>query len=324
MGLIQLIFSVILSSQAVIFGEDNRYDVVGDVASEQLSRSIAMSISPVFLIPHEGQFSLDFILAGSSDGFGLCPEEKFQEQPAGYVNCTGFLVADDILITAGHCMTFHQEILSQVAPPFCTGFQWLFDFKKEKTGSIMLDAVVPERIFNCKEILYAEHVSGIIGQDDGSILFPDKGEAGNDFAIIRLDRKVEGRKPLAISHHKIVKNDSVTAIGYPTSLPAKVIKNAKVMEDQFQNYFTTDLDILGGTSGGPVFNESQEVVGIVVRSFPDADYIYQEDRKCMKAHVCETFGGNDCAPTNPNEWPGSHVNRLDKAIEILKSYGYQL
>ena len=49
----------------------------------------------------------------------LCKNEKFLNQPSG-ANCTGFLIAEDKLLTAGHCVSFDSD---------CEEFYWVFDLK---------------------------------------------------------------------------------------------------------------------------------------------------------------------------------------------------
>lgn len=318
-----ILFAIYLSAQAVIFGSDDRVDIVERPSYLDISRSVAMSVSPVFILPKNLNFlNLDFPLASSENSVSLCSEEKFSQQPANYINCTGFLVADDILVTAGHCLTFHQEIIKDQATPLCTDFDWIFDFKKENDGSVLLQELKADRVYRCKRVIYAEHLSGIIGTSDGKIIFPALGEAGNDFAIIQLDRKVIDRTPLPLSLEPVHKEEFIFTIGYPGGLPLKISENARVYENRFIHYFTANLDIIGGNSGGPVFNSSNQVVGIVVRSFPDEDYSYDEIRKCQKVEVCEKWNEGKCAMTQIDEIPGSHINRIDKVIEVLKTQGF--
>ena len=106
-------------SGKVIYGTDDRYDVADFPLKRfrTFARSTAAQISRDIL-KKEGDF---FSLHGKKlSDKGICKEEKFagQVSPA---NCSGFLVSDDILVTAGHCMQSEED---------CRYYHWVFGFKK--------------------------------------------------------------------------------------------------------------------------------------------------------------------------------------------------
>lgn len=220
-------------SGAIIYGNDDRKDVIDVPQIAHLSQAVATSVSEAFIVKKQTPFvDLDFILSSDEYGFGLCKNQKFSDQPSGLVNCTGFLVAEDILITAGHCSTFHQEILKDQAQPMCTDFPWLFDFKKDKEGLVSIQNIPRENLYYCKKVIHAEHMSGIIGSRNRAPIFPINGAIGPDFAIIQLDRKVSGRTPLKLSAAAPKKSESVFTIGHPSALPQKIADNAIVIENK--------------------------------------------------------------------------------------------
>ena len=90
----------------VIYGEDNRLDLykVCDEKKLELARSTVALIDKTQVHEIEGE---EGIVELSSLHYGttydLCPEEPFYEQGA-LAFCSGFLVAPNIIVTAGHCI----------------------------------------------------------------------------------------------------------------------------------------------------------------------------------------------------------------------------
>jgi hypothetical protein len=93
----------------------------------------------------------------------------------------------------------------------------------------------------------------------------------SDWALVRLDRKVEGREPVTLSKKEITPGKPVYIIGYPVGLPLKYSPEASVGKIN-EAYFSADLNVYNGSSGSPVFDrETHEVIGIVVRGH-DRDF----------------------------------------------------
>lgn len=180
---------------------------------------------------------------------------KFLDQPRpGF--CTGFLIAPDVLVTAGHCINDQEKLLSTV---------WIFDFTNDvpydkSTRSL----TIPEsNQFRGVEILDSKFT----------------GVAKEDYCIIRLDRKT-GRKPYKFrTGGAIAFNSMVASIGSPSGLPLKVSDSGNVMNNNITGLpqaFMHDLDVFGGNSGGPVFNKNGYIEGITVWG-PNEDFYYDED-----------------------------------------------
>ncbi len=319
---LSLFFS--LSTHAIIFGQDNRREVVVDAFKNRtLAPAIAMSVgSPYIQTQPEGFFDLDFLLATDSLTLGLCPEERFSRQYANWINCTGFLVAPDILVTAGHCMTFqHSERRPRIAEnevtAMCADFDWMFDFKTDVKGMASITGYQSSTQHSaCKEVLYSEISQDILRRND---LFV--GEYGMDLAIIRLAQPMPQRPLLKLSKTDSHVGESLFTIGYPSGLPMKLATHARVLDNHFRHFFTADLDISGGNSGGPVFNSKNEVVGIVVRASPGEDYIWDEKRSCSTSFVCKKRGEGDCAPVRTNYPLGVHVQKIAPIREKLHQLG---
>ena len=95
------------SSGAVIYGEDNRLDYYKlkglDVNQGVIDNcdAVASSWDKYKIRIYGDKATLSTSQFGSL--YSLAPTEPFYEQPIG-AHCTSFLVAPDIVVTAGHCL----------------------------------------------------------------------------------------------------------------------------------------------------------------------------------------------------------------------------
>jgi len=241
----------------IVYGTDDRKDV-DDVTN---SNYVSWAASTAAMIPNS---NIDSSLSLEGETLGemmnLCPGERFSEQITPAV-CSGFLVRQDVLVTAGHCITDMDD---------CSSNKWVFGFKRGVTQ------LSEDNIYSCKSIIKRE-----LEQTWG-------GEYGPDYAVIQLDRAVVGRTPLKFrSSGKIGSSTSIVVIGHPSGLPVKVADGAKVRSNKEDAYFVANLDTFGGNSGSAVFNASTgEVEGILVRG--DTDYV--KSGSCYKVNVCASDG----------------------------------
>ncbi len=309
------------NAHAIIFGTDNRVDVIRDAYKNKfLAPAIAMSFGQPYAVPQKDSdlFNLDFYPAADSFNVGLCAEEKFSKQYANWLNCTGFLVADDVMVTAGHCLMFNHNgvkpaLVEDGMTSMCSDFDWLFDFTAKGNGQVSITDYSQSQTARCAKVIYAEITPDII-EKNGKIV----GEYGLDFSIIKLDRLFPNRQVLKFANTAVMQKQRVFAVTYPSGLPMKVAYNARVLENQFANFFTTDLDISSGSSGGPVFNLQNEVVGIVVRGSPGEDYIWDKKRECAMSYVCKELGKGDCSADVAGYPIGTHVQKIDPIVKKLR------
>ncbi|ATH08231.1 hypothetical protein BIY24_09795 [Halobacteriovorax marinus] len=234
-----------ISTPKVIYGKDDRKEIRehSSRAVHKLSQSVAGMVNFYDLAPSRYNGYSTYSSLSLGDRINACPGERFVNQPT-LMSCTGFLVGEDTLVTAGHCV---REVSD------CTYNKWVFNFTVDD------ELIKDQDVYGCKEIIARDEVSlPIIGT--------------TDYAIIKLDRKVKGRAPLKFRTKGKVKNGAdVFVIGHPMGLPLKVADNATV-KGSFGKTFKTNLDTYGGNSGSPVFNEKTgEVEGILVQGAQDFD-----------------------------------------------------
>lgn len=292
-------------STRIIYGEDNRKDIfeVEDETIKTISKSVAARVHrwSYDYVDEEKKGAIFFHEpAKLSDPWGanVCLDEKFAEQPT-VADCTGFLVGEDTLVTAGHCVVYPGEEVKNKVTDQCQEYKWMFDYDLDEKTSLNLQKVNQKKMYNCKRVVYAK-------LDDD-----------NDFAIIKLDRKVTDRDFLKIRKTgKVSKDAPLYVIGHPSGLPKKYSPGAKVIKNSKAHYFSTNLDTFGGNSGSPVFNAvTNEVEGILVRGKTDYVESQKSDETCMRVNKCNVRG-KKCRE-NDDEIDGEQVTRITDIIKHI-------
>ena len=234
----------------VIYGQDDRLDIFesNDNLMKELSLSTAVQILNRNLVETTpGQYTVKAETLAES---GMCKNERFANQPTAG-NCSGFLVAGDKLVTAGHCINSDFD---------CQGHYWVFDFankeKEEKTFTFNKD-----QVYRCSKIIERKKDS----------------MTQADYAVVKLERVVTGRTPLKYRTEGKPADDAVfTVIGHPTGLPTKITAAADMRNNTNPTFFVTNADTYGGNSGSAVVDSRTGIVeGILVRG--DQDYSRTEE-----------------------------------------------
>ena len=292
----------VLAKQKIIYGVDNRRDIVKvpNFRVASIAKAVATRVDN-FSYKKNTDNSVSFLhtdTLASPWTAKLCKDEKFATQPI-VGDCTGFLVGKDLLATAGHCISDGTSAGGTSGfVEYCSSHSWLFDYKMEKDSSFKLENIQEHNLYKCKKIVKAK-------------LFGDE-----DFALIQLDRPVTGRKPLKLSSKgKVKAGDKLFVVGHPSGLPMKFANDAKAFEIE-DAYFSTNLDTFGGNSGSPVFNaKTYEVVGILVRG--DIDYVLSthDGEACRRVNVCNKRRAG-CIEDDP-QILGEHVSHISRIQELL-------
>jgi V8-like Glu-specific endopeptidase len=248
----------VLAAPPVIYGDDNRKDVFEANSSfVELSKSTAAMIAGSKISVANGVATIN---GESLESRGICADERFAQQMTA-ANCSGFLVSDNVLVTAGHCIKSEAD---------CASYKWVFDYKMDAAKQDKMQVEASD-VFSCTRI-----ISRTLDQ-----------MSKDDYAVIQLDRKV-GRRPLTFRRSgRISVGDEVVVIGHPSGLPTKIADGANV-RSHAAKFFVANLDTYGGNSGSAVFNvRTGEVEGILVRG--ENDYV-QSERGCMISNFCPATG----------------------------------
>ncbi len=238
----------------VIYGDDNRSDVYATTRDDykELADSTVAMIPTWYMEENGANYKLKTQVFGTDRN--LCQDEKFYSQPT-VSKCSGFLVGEDLVATAAHC----------IKESSCPSNAFAFGFKMKSANEAPAE-LPKDEVYKCKEIVKIQHTNM------------------QDYALIRLERPVRGHKPLALSQQPAQFNDEVFVIGHPSGLPTKISDNAKVRKLE-NGYFVANLDTYGGNSGSAVFDaKTNKVAGILVRG--ETDYEMDNLRKCNKSKKC--------------------------------------
>jgi V8-like Glu-specific endopeptidase len=266
----------------VIYGVDDRKDIFESTNEmyKQLANSTAAMISNSSLSSQIDDTVL--VKTTSLEQDGICSDARFAKQPAG-ASCSGFLVGDKYLVTAGHCIQNLND---------CDRYSWVFGYANI-TEEKLTQIVPKSEVYRCNQI-----VSRVLDRS-----------TYNDYALIELDRVVVGHTPLKFRKKgKIADKANLVVIGHPSGLPTKIADGANVRSNTNKYFFQATLDTFGGNSGSAVFDANTGVVeGILVRG--ETDYVNDSVQNCYRPKVCKV-----------TECRGEDVTRITNINDLMKIY----
>jgi hypothetical protein len=255
--------------QKVIYGSDDRIDVFQ--VSDQAILNDVDSVVALFNaadIRDNGNGTSTLRTRNFGAARNLCEGEAFRNQPIGAF-CSGFLVAPNIIATAGHCASENDV----------TTVRFVFGYR-------MVDADTPQTTIDNAEIYRGVRIVGRQLTNNGP-----------DWCLIEIDRAVPNHRVVSIRREgKVSEDQALHVIGHPVGLPTKVAGGAAVRSNDPAAFFVANLDTYGGNSGSPVFNsENHQVEGILVRG--ETDFV--SSGSCNVSLVCPSTGcrGEDVTRT---------------------------
>ncbi len=253
-----------------VFGEDGREEVNDVSGITHYTNATAVMIPKNYVDGNKAYgYSLRQSLSMQFGTDNFADNVKFLDQPT-VANCTGFLVAPDIMVTAGHCINSMEE---------ANKWYWLFDYTSDMQWNLDGNYVTINRdnLYEVSEILGSK----LEGEEDDEL---------EDYAVMKLDRVVTDRKPYRIrSSGDASASTNVYTIGSPTGLPLKISLDSEVLNEGNDYWFKTNIDAFPGNSGGPVFDPNGYIEGILVRGAVEyangrytGDYKYNQECDCIQ------------------------------------------
>jgi V8-like Glu-specific endopeptidase len=242
----------------VIYGDDNRVDYYDASLGEKHLADSTVALMRASVLSANGDVTqISSVPYGQQ--MSLCPNEPFYSQETAAF-CSGFLVAPDVVVTAGHCISSAET---------CAQTRFVFGFRLDQPGT-QPHEVPSAHVFSCKEVLHT--VSEAKGQD---------------FAVVRLDRPVDFVQPLAVRRSGVpAVGDPLEVMGYPEGLPLKLAAGANVRSVQ-DAFLVTNTDTYGGNSGSAVFSTVTGLVeGVLVRG--ELDFVFANG--CRTSYKCPADG----------------------------------
>lgn len=306
---IQAFFIVLNLSQvcqADIFGQDDRKEAYLQDHVKAQRQAVAVGVLSSLIDPPQN--GIHKIFTDTLADY-MCPDERFSDQSSVAYACTGYLVAPDLLVTAGHCSTHDNTRIRHESKLYCESYSWVFDYYKSAQPLL----ANKNSVYKCKKILFAVQSSD---------------SQRKDFALIQLDRPVKSRQPLKIAKSTPRLKQSVYMLGHPMGLPMKLTNNAIIthLNALDSHSILTNLDAQSGNSGSPVLNSDNEVIGTLVGGLPNLVTYKNKIKRCERYNYCDELGKNCVvaeAPTSSNAlMPASfsEVQLISKYDQILKHY----
>lgn len=248
-----------------IYGEENIRPLSSRAkgAIGELSRSIVRQV-PISALKQlaDGTYELNFETFSRIENVLLCPDDPWANRLATEsASCTGFFVADNQILTAGHCAHYDFD---------CSENVWVKNVYSDLVHNKKM-IISQDQIYQCEKILKSEKVE----------------ETGRDFAFVQT--KELSKNFLTLSRRSQqpdrLKGQQLFMLGFPLGMPMQMTMMGYVQSFQ-GHYFFTDLDGFHGNSGSPVINpETFEVEGIYVNG--SEDFIFHDGDTCQRINYCK-------------------------------------
>ena len=286
------------TSSSVVYGEDNRRDVfeLDDAPRDVASRSVVAIFASG--LDESDPSNIRIVAPSLGKALALCPSERFWSEPSA-ASCSGTLIADDLVLTAGHCVEpSGSEDEGNTPTEVCRHRRFVFGYYNDAPKR--LRKLRSEDVFSCADVV-VQRTPGVR---------QDAQETSLDFAIVRLDRPATPRfEPIKLraTGASVTEGRALTVFGFPSGIPLKVADKGTVRAVRREgDYFRGTVDTFAGNSGSGVFApDSLEQVGILVAGEPD----YVKRGPCRVVSRCRETG---CG--------GERSERMNRIEPVLEAY----
>lgn len=192
--------------------------------------------------------------------YGICADEPFaDERVVGF--CSGVLVSPDTLLTAGHCLAIG---------PGCAGTRFVFGYNRE--GGSLPDLSDGD-LYACADVV------ALSGESLDSLLVSEEPE----YALIRLDRVVEGVEPVELAGAEPPQpGERAVLIGHGDGTPATADPNGVWLgpTEAQPGLWRIQIDAFSGSSGGGLYDADGKLRGLLVGG--ELDYDRAQDEACAR------------------------------------------
>lgn len=291
-----IISGSLMAQHKVRYGEDGRRNrsQISDKELLKISKSVVMLVDKSDLRIHDAETYKTY--AQTLERTGYCSDQPFAKEVAvGW--CSGFLVGQDTVVTAGHCIRSEFD---------CSRTAFIFDYTDNNYSGNQAK-FQKSKVYNCSKIV-SRSLNGEV-----------------DYAVLKLDRKVTDRSPMKLRESGKIKNRTKLAVlGHPEGIPLKVTVGGRVKRNSHPDIFLANLDTFGGNSGSAVIStETGDVEGILVAGVTDSRY--SNSKGCMVVNKCfnslilnQIFKRKKCtAPLDGKLKSGEQVVRIKHVLPYL-------
>ncbi len=192
---------------------------------------------------------------------------------------TAFMINKKLALTAAHCIC--KDKTNELDLYKINAIRLVFNFQMIQPNQCKVEFAKKD-IYKIKKVICHNYINEDI----------DKREHWQDWALIKLDREVEGQIPLNVNfgHKKdqYLRGKQVYMLGFPNGQPMKFTGNGEISGGSigttyscpFGQYFQANLDAFHGNSGSPIFeSETNEPIGILCSGNGLEDYSVDKDYK---------------------------------------------
>ena len=249
---------------SVVYGADDRAEVFKHPSADlrRIAEESIVALIPSFRISRETDGTHSLFTQSLKDLRGLCADESFGNQPTA-ASCSGVLIDDDLVLTAGHCIDAQTP---------CDAYAYVFNYHLDAPDR--LAAIRDEDVYSCARVV--------------SQRAPDGGNFTPDFAVIQLDRPVEGAHiPASIRPATpLGQQEALAMIGFGSGLPAKIDSGGSVADPRADrlDFFVANVDAFQGHSGSATFDSEDRLAGILIGG-RTPDYVVLEGESCGRVSV---------------------------------------
>lgn len=273
----------------VVYGTDDRgevYDEPSETLAEIARESVVALISHRWLTRQpDGTWNVES--ENAAERHGLCLDERYSQQVAA-ADCSGTLIAEDWVLTAGHCVWSESK---------CRSYAFAFNYFYRAPGE--LASIDDNAVYQCKRLVFVDAEPG--------------GDAPVDLAIVQLDRSVQGFRPAALApSSQVPLRTALVLIGTTAGIPIKIDRGGRV-----QSYvgspsrgFKANVDSFVGSSGSGLFSSSGSLVGVLSRGQND----YRMAGDCKVSRVLDDTLGDETS-----YWAELAVSRLCEDAEAPRT-----
>jgi hypothetical protein len=252
--------SATVARSTLLSGADDREQVFQLSASaREVVASSAAALFPSQHVVISAGSTASLRARSASDELGVCPDEAFADEPSA-ARCSGVLIDDDLLATAGHCLGADVDAV-------CRQTRVVFGYWYGDSARAL--ELSNDEVFTCRRVVTHETANG-------------------DFAVLQLDRAVGGRlRPAAPAEDLAQTGAFLRLASHGAGLPLKVELHAEVVEaSAAEPLFLAATDTFGGSSGGPLYDEQWRWIGLAAKGGVDWTW----DDGCARPARADTPG----------------------------------
>lgn len=287
------------TASELIYDEDGRCNV-RDCASDmflELGLGVTVAIIPkerLQLLPDGG---VDVAVSSLRGTYQFCDVDiPFGQEPV-LAECSGVLVAPDLVLTAGHCVDSAEQ---------CASHYVVFNYAVNREGALMLRA---SDIFECGEVLARE-----VSEWGATEVY--------DHALLRLASEARRRRRVRVRTSPLETGESVVLLGNGQGLPTKIDEGVVISPgEKARDFFAAQIDNFEKGSGSPVFDLDGRLLGIAVRGGVDydtKDTCYRIRRVEGASGLSEHISYADTALRRASLSSGVDVPALDVILDELR------